>query len=931
MVPDLTLEVIYFGASTDFKMEFALCGSCNVRFLSFLAKSRTEFLMALQKSTMRSRVIIAVGSFNPLDRDYLPKIIAKATGYVLKPVDKTLFSVADLGEFSLPDTAVPLVTASGEFGGCVLENFDQSIILLTAERDLRHTLVDELVCPYLTFFAQKKGKTTAPDQRVILAPTVPADVVEQVAAPAVESTMQQDSVESAIVPSAIAGSDAASAEPTTKGTSAQVDEFTTEQASKVAVLNEKPAEDIPLDVYSEQEVKTAPEEEAEHPMYTVADQPEHSGGQFNLEDFLTEGAAVPPSEGKGVRRRWWRVFISILLVIAVLLASYFGYEWVFQPMQTANVYAETQKSYGIPWEKLPEEMLYKFGKLYQTNADIYGWLSIPNTNIHLPVVSAAKRSPLYYETHLFDGSANRFGTLYTDNVSSKDGFSRNIVVYGKDIQENTMFSELKKYLELDHYKSAPTFTFDTLYLENNWKIFAVFQGTKQKMERLICTRFFDDAAFATYLRELTEASRIDTNIDLDINDQLITLVSEGEGVQTVVVARCVREGESPLVDVTGTALNESSPSFFESSSAVPSSPSLQEILEEDKVVSTDKNMIDGASSRYEQQEMVSSAITVKPVLSSKPVSSSGSKKPVSNKPASSKPISSVKPSSITTTSQVSSTLTESIKLPTLTVKNQLTGKVVAAPANEILAQVIEAEMGSSYHIEALKAQAVAAYSWLLCNGAADGKVPSAPMKKALSRARQAANAVAGQVAVYGGKVASTYYYAISAGKTANSKDIWSSQLPYLYSVDSSVDKSVNGFQTIRKYAASDVAKWVEDQWGIDLKKTADKSKWFVCSYDKNNCYVTTVKVGGVSKKGPALRNELFTTSRVGAANVLRSSAYKIAYSKTDDKFTFTVHGYGHGVGMSQTGANAYAKSGKDYEWILKHYYTGITLGSYYDE
>ena len=88
MIPDLTLEVIYINQPTDFKMEFELCSSSNIRFLSMAVKDRTEFLTALSKSVVRSRAIVTVGSFNPLDKLYVPKIIAKATGYELKAVEK---------------------------------------------------------------------------------------------------------------------------------------------------------------------------------------------------------------------------------------------------------------------------------------------------------------------------------------------------------------------------------------------------------------------------------------------------------------------------------------------------------------------------------------------------------------------------------------------------------------------------------------------------------------------------------------------------------------------------------------------------------------------------------------------------------------------------------------------------------------------------
>ena len=106
--------------------------------------------------------------------------------------------------------------------------------------------------------------------------------------------------------------------------------------------------------------------------------------------------------------------------------------------------------------------------------------------------------------------------------------------------------------------------------------------------------------------------------------------------------------------------------------------------------------------------------------------------------------------------------------------------------------------------------------------------------------------------------------------------------------------------------------------GIDLNKITDKNKWFTCSYDVNGLYCKKVKIGREEKKGTYLRDTFFSYD-------LRSSAYTISYNKDEDNFIFTVKGYGHGVGMSQAGANQYAKSGWNYEQILKHYFTGLEL------
>lgn len=262
-----------------------------------------------------------------------------------------------------------------------------------------------------------------------------------------------------------------------------------------------------------------------------------------------------------------------------------------------------------------------------------------------------------------------------------------------------------------------------------------------------------------------------------------------------------------------------------------------------------------------------------------------------------------------------------------TVTNQFTGSVVQGSAVDIVAQVIEAEMGSSFNLEALKAQAVATYTYLYYNGAAgDSSDASAPMKTAGARATQAAQAVAGQVLTYNGQICNSLYFAMSAGKTTRSADVWGGDMPYLVSVDSSVDSQCSQFQTTRTYSAATIADCVMKQYGVDLNTVADKSLWIQPTYDATGLYVKTVNFGGLaSDTGYHLRTNVLTSSRVGASNVLRSHAFTVSYDAASDSFTFVVKGYGHGVGMSQEGANLYAASGWSYEQILSHYYPGTTL------
>jgi len=890
MVPDLTLEVIYLNQPTDFKMEFELCGSSNIRFLSLPVKSRSEFLQALSKSVIRSRAIVTIGSFNPLDKDYIPKIIAKATGYELQAVENEKFGIQAQEVVLLPENSLPLVDSDGNLGGCVLENNDQSIIMLTSERQLRHSIVTNLVCPYLKIFAVKKND-------------VNQNTMPPVTNTAVENTpMDEDNAQKPIQDKAD--------EPLNinEGEDVQTQYSVIEQPDLVEQPNS--GEQASLD------------EQLNLPHQSDA----NNGNEFNMDAFLIDDDYNKDNHKSKKRRPFIKIIISIILVLAVLLASYFGYDRLFQPMQRNSVYEEIKNLYGQKWSELPEDVFYKFGKLYQTNSDIFGWISIPNTSISLPIVSVKNKSAAYYRSHLFEGSVNRYGTLYTTAKNNAD-YNRNIVVYGKNTGDGVMFSELDMFLDIENYKEVPSFTFDTLYFENKWKIFSVFKINSKNREDYLKTNFFDDADFSNYIELIRDVSAIETNIDVTYSDQIVTLVSLGESFDVILVARKVRDGESPMVDVTGVTENHTA---TDSSDIPVVADPLKPIEGSSEQANTsefiDQNMVDGASSRYEQQSPVNSFLEIKPTVptitsvpeipSQKPSSSSVT---TSNKSSSSKVSSNKQPS---TSSAVSSNSPISNKLPMLTVTNTFNGAKVKGEALDIIAQNIEAEMGSSYEMEALKAQAVAAYSWLLNNGSAEDKYPNLPLKTPSQKCINAVNAVAGQVAVYGGKVATTFYYAISAGKTAYAQDIWGGSYPHLVSVDSSVDKNVKGFQTVRKYSADEISQKAKKLLNVDLTKISDKNKWFTCSYDVNGLYCTKVKIGSIEKKGTYLRDTFFNYD-------LRSSAYTIAYNQSEDNFIFTVKGYGHGVGMSQTGANQYAKSGWNYEKILKHYFTGITLGTYY--
>ena len=229
--------------------------------------------------------------------------------------------------------------------------------------------------------------------------------------------------------------------------------------------------------------------------------------------------------------------------------------------------------------------------------------------------------------------------------------------------------------------------------------------------------------------------------------------------------------------------------------------------------------------------------------------------------------------------------------------------------------------------EALIAQSVVKYNWLINNGARN---PAKPPSNALDphptpQAIQYATAAKGMVLMYGNTLAKTYCYAYSAGKTACYQDIWGgTAYPYLQSVDCSVDESLKDFKTSTTYTAEQIKAIISKSCGIDVSEMP-KTDWLKpTKYDANGLYCLKISIGGKEYNGRYLRETLLTKANTGVS-AIRSTAYEIVYNEENDTFTVTCKGYGHGVGFSQRGAKAYANQGWTHEELLLHFFPGTTL------
>ncbi len=270
-----------------------------------------------------------------------------------------------------------------------------------------------------------------------------------------------------------------------------------------------------------------------------------------------------------------------------------------------------------------------------------------------------------------------------------------------------------------------------------------------------------------------------------------------------------------------------------------------------------------------------------------------------------------------------------------TLRDTSTGQTFTVPEREFLASAIACEMDLASPEEALKAQAVAAYTYY-CRQRDTGQPIACNQESWLTYAPDSAmqarwgedypqykalldgivDKVYGQVLTYQGQLALTSYFAISSGSTEAVENVWSpdagSQHPYLQAVASPGDQFSDGYLSTARFSSEEF-RAAAAQLAPDADLSGPTDTWLTGLEYTPSGTVKTARLGGVTLTGQELR----------AGLGLRSAAFTL--TAEEDGLLFQVRGWGHGVGMSQVGAVFLAKRGADYQEILAHYYPGTTL------
>lgn len=147
MFQNLKVDIIYYSTNTDFEMEFNLCGCCRMRLLTDKASDKKTFVHELARAVSRSRVIIIAGEL--FGSNGIIEIASHAIGKPLADIDNKQFGISDDRQIKVINGATPLVTGDGVFGGCIIESGPQTMIFLSENRQIRKTIMNTLIHPYI--------------------------------------------------------------------------------------------------------------------------------------------------------------------------------------------------------------------------------------------------------------------------------------------------------------------------------------------------------------------------------------------------------------------------------------------------------------------------------------------------------------------------------------------------------------------------------------------------------------------------------------------------------------------------------------------------------------------------------------------------------------------------------------------------------------
>ena len=216
-----------------------------------------------------------------------------------------------------------------------------------------------------------------------------------------------------------------------------------------------------------------------------------------------------------------------------------------------NSMAKCQELWAINREDKKEQakehvILNKYAGLYEENSDFTGWLSIEGMKINYPVIQCGDDE--YYLHHDFYGNEDKYGCLYVRERADLNTPGTNVVIYGHNMRDGSMFGDLDFYKDEAFYEEHSIITFDTLYEERSYEIVAVFLSRVYGEDEEVF-KYYDfyeartPEEFQDFYENIKSMSLYDTKVTAEYGDTFITLSTcayHVEDGRLVVVAKRIK-------------------------------------------------------------------------------------------------------------------------------------------------------------------------------------------------------------------------------------------------------------------------------------------------------------------------------------------------------------------------------------------------------
>lgn len=225
----------------------------------------------------------------------------------------------------------------------------------------------------------------------------------------------------------------------------------------------------------------------------------------------------------------YRILLAFFIIV-FLVSGYFIIDYFLTSNASKNEFNELASIAGFTVEDstpTPEDRIASIYNLYQMNNDVVGWLQIEGTSLNYPVMQTPS-NPEYYLRRDFNGEYSQHGVPFVEAACNVELPSGNLIIYGHNMKDKTMFEPLVSYKNYSFYQEHPTILFDTLYNSAEYEIVSVFfcevdTGDENEFKYYNYIDLSTESEFNEFYQRAKALSLYDTGVTASFGEHFITL------------------------------------------------------------------------------------------------------------------------------------------------------------------------------------------------------------------------------------------------------------------------------------------------------------------------------------------------------------------------------------------------------------------------